>query len=80
MFSAFFVCVLVGFPLDLKMINRHFKMLTYGGKEGEANSLFAPQTIRDCVSSHQNNVESSAVKRKVTRKTHAADATGTLFQ
>lgn len=38
--AKFFVCG--GFPLDLKMINRHFKMFTYGdgsGRVGEQKFL-----------------------------------------
>lgn len=45
--------ILCGFPLDLKMINRHFKTLTWGWA-GMAE-FFVPQY------SHQNNVEQSVV-------------------
>lgn len=41
--AKFFLCG--GFPLDLKMINRHFKMFTYGdgsGRVGEQKFQLPP--------------------------------------
>jgi hypothetical protein len=82
--------VLGGFPLDLKMINRHFKMLAYGEmvhEKGEMSKKFHPllftsKTMSSQVWWRQERELGWRVKKFSSfdaAKIHAADATRTFW-
>lgn len=76
-----FVCC-GGFPLDLKMINRHFKMLTYGdgsGRNKKRAESFIPLHIKTMSSQVRWGRVGKLSLQSLRRKIHSASATGLFF-